>query len=132
MCLSESVLESLKQIHPAIPELALGESYVCVCIKQNSGHKFVWLLSRLCQKEKFGGLNLIYSFSFIKFAWKKKRALTAKKWGVLSSFIPDTSSAKTWAAQMGSHQMQMQNSALQWEILDPRRVHLEAAAGAER
>lgn len=28
MCLSKSMLESLKQIHPAIPELALGESFV--------------------------------------------------------------------------------------------------------
>lgn len=28
MCLSKSMLESLKQIHPAIPKLALGESYV--------------------------------------------------------------------------------------------------------
>lgn len=34
MCLSGSVLESLKQIHPAIPELALGESYVCLYKKK--------------------------------------------------------------------------------------------------
>lgn len=102
---------------------------MCICIKQNSGHKFVWFLKLTLSKRKLW----MFKFYFQLFIYEILNLAGIRKgfdWKIVGSAQQFYTRHEQWKkfhlCRLDPTRCKMQNSALQGKLSDWRRVYLEA------